>query len=390
MDSIINKIEALEFEVRYIDNQNDLVEVAELMHEIKEFSVDLEFNNNLHYYGVKICLLQLAFNNLVFLIDAKLLDISPLFKYFEDEKVKKNVFSFEEDLKILHSLGCKPRNIYDISTAVKLLNFDKISLADVVNHYLEISLEKGEQTSNWCLRPLSFSQLKYASGDVIYLAEIRRKVESEIEGREMTDWLDEENKAFENQLFSNNTDNTIQTKYQSKMDEVEWFLYQKLWNFRDQVAKEMDLPAFKVMGNELLLEIANKPSLVKYWANLKNMNPRLKKHEVHLIVNNIIGQAKVEIAEKNLSHTRPAKKPLERSEYLRIKEETRKADAIIDKYLKPVQELLKKDFGERAALFILSNRIMNELARGDKSNRRNYRDELINKYLQLLNMERTF
>lgn len=360
------------------------------MNDVTEISVDLEFNNNLHYYGVKICLLQIAFDNLVFLLDTNTLDIKPLFKHLEDEKIRKNVFSFEEDLRILHSLGCNPRNLFDISIGAKLLNLEKISLADVVEHFLHISLEKGEQTSNWCIRPLSFEQLKYAAGDVIHLSDVADLVIKQTTEKGIYTWLEEENLAIEKLVLPDITQNQIPSKYKQKMNELEWFYYQKIWRFREEKAKIMNLPAFKVIANDVLLEIATEPSLINNWLKMKNMNPKLKKPHVFDEVREYMYLARKEAMESNLSSEKPARKPLEKSEYLRLKEETRKADVIIEKYLKPVQEQLKNDFGERAALFVLSNRIMNDLARGDKSSQRNYRHKLVKEYLNRLNLSWDF
>jgi ribonuclease D len=183
--------------VHYIQNQEDFSEVVSLLFEAKSIAVDLEFDNNLHYYGFRLCLLQIASHDSVYLIDTEKIEIKDLFPVLETEDIQKIVFSFGEDMRLLHALGCKPKNLYDIATAVKLLNFEKISLADVIQHYLEVDLKKGAQMSNWCKRPLKQEQLEYAAHDVLYLEEVRSIVHPELKTKKMDQWIAEENLDLE-------------------------------------------------------------------------------------------------------------------------------------------------------------------------------------------------
>ena len=119
-------------ELRHITREKDFDKVISKLRQANFIAVDLEFDSNHHHYGFKLCLMQIFCGNTVYLIDPQYVDIKRIFPFLEDENIEKIVFSFGEDLKLLHSLNCNPKNIYDISIAVKLLNYDKISLSDVV------------------------------------------------------------------------------------------------------------------------------------------------------------------------------------------------------------------------------------------------------------------
>jgi hypothetical protein len=93
-----------------------------------------------------------------------------------------------------------------------------------------------------------------------------------------------------------------------------------------------------------------------------------------------------EVIEFKLSANRSALPALSKEEVNRIKNRKRRIDFVKENYLKAVQELVRRDYGDFAMTHILSNRIMEEIAVNDKSNWRKYRTELVGKYLKELNL----
>tara|TARA_Y100001960_G_C14770259_1_gene879501 strand:- start:85 stop:729 length:645 start_codon:yes stop_codon:yes gene_type:complete len=106
------------------------------------------------------------------------------------EKILKN----QNILKIFHyarfdiaiikkALGvmCKP--IYCTKIASKLARTftDRHGLKDLCKDFLKVDLNKQNQTSDWGNENLTESQLEYAANDVIYLHEIKNKLDKMIE-----------------------------------------------------------------------------------------------------------------------------------------------------------------------------------------------------------------
>lgn len=375
-------------DVHFIDNNSDLTAIVEDLMETGEIAIDLEFDNNLHHYGFKLCLLQLATESDVYLVDPFKTDICLLNKVFHNEEIIKSVFSFVEDIRLLHSLGCKLKNVYDISIAAKLLNFEKISLADVVKQVLEVSMQKSEQMSNWCNRPLTDIQLEYAAGDVIYLHSLRQKLHQLTVEKGIKDWIDEENQALISGMKNSpGIENQIPTKYRRNMNEIEWHYYKSLWYFREEIAKEFNKPSHQIINNSMLVEIAQNIELLNRWNELKNIHRGLKSQYYLKKIKEFKIKLLKEIKEYNLSDKRPALPPLSREEFQQIKARKTRIEFIKENYLKPVQELIKRDYGEYALPFILSNRIMEEIAVDDMTNYRKYRTDLIKKYLKELGLK---
>ena len=158
-----------------INKADDFQSCVDSLSQKSQFSIDLEFDKNRFRYGFNLCLMQIFDGKDCYLIDplSDDIDIKKIFPLIEDPKIEKVAFSFSEDLRLLHSLGCYPQNVYDISFAAALLNFPPVSLTKLLHMVLEIETDKSSQQSNWFKRPLSEDQKNYAAEDVIYLLQMK-------------------------------------------------------------------------------------------------------------------------------------------------------------------------------------------------------------------------
>ena len=78
------------------------------------------------------------------------------------------------------NIDCHP--IYCTKIASKLVRTytDKHGLKDLCKETLNIDLSKQQQSSNWCAEELNEDQKKYAASDVIYLHEIKFKLDEQL------------------------------------------------------------------------------------------------------------------------------------------------------------------------------------------------------------------
>jgi ribonuclease D len=376
----VSKTGNIKLELRHITREKDFDKVISKLRQANFIAVDLEFDSNHHHYGFKLCLMQIFCGNTVYLIDPQYVDIKRIFPFLEDESIEKIVFSFGEDLKLLHSLNCNPKNIYDISVAVKLLNYDKISLSDVVEKHLGITLEKGSQKSDWCRRPFSEKQKIYAANDVLYLPQIADLIKNETRRKGIENWIDEENKALEKSGAGGENKNSIKNKDGRNMTLTQWNFYRQLWNFREEKAKILDKPPHQVIDNNFLKEIAVNPSLLNNWAKNKFIHRALKNVETGRYLKKLYEDTKKNAKKDAIPEDEPAFKRPSKDEVRKNREKRNQAEKIKEEIFKPVQAAIRYDYGENAVTFILSNKLMDELIRGDKTNLRNYKRELFLKY----------
>ena len=86
-----------------------------------------------------------------------------------------------------HYLGVDCRPVYCTKIASRLVRTytDRHGLKDLCRELLGVELSKQQQTSDWGAEELSEQQLEYAASDVLYLHQIREKLDAllEREGR---------------------------------------------------------------------------------------------------------------------------------------------------------------------------------------------------------------
>ncbi|KAI8373249.1 hypothetical protein BD560DRAFT_489179 [Blakeslea trispora] len=140
---------------------------------------------------VKTALMQIAtdLDGYVFLVDfkslfepqsAKLLHLAQVILglLFEDDQILKIAYDFSGDLDLLHSSmpssrSWKLKSMLDLKSIETKQGTAMIGgLSGVVSEYLNCSLNKRQQLSNWEKRPLSPEQIIYASCDAYCLLDI--------------------------------------------------------------------------------------------------------------------------------------------------------------------------------------------------------------------------
>ena len=152
----------------------------------------------------RLCLIQLSSGDghaHLIQISKKSLDIKEnhlnLKKIFENPNTTKLFHFARFDIAVIEKNICKLNGpLYCTKIASKLSRTfgAKHGLADLCKDLLNIELDKQNQTSDWGQEVLSKSQLKYAASDVLYLHEIKNKLD-EILKRENK--LDVAKKCFE-------------------------------------------------------------------------------------------------------------------------------------------------------------------------------------------------
>lgn len=176
----------------YIDSQELLEDFIERARTSSVLAIDTEFLREKTYYP-KLCLLQLATDTEVAIIDPFAVDdLKALSELFLDEKIVKLLHSCHQDLEIiLLDLGCLPKPVFDTQIAAALLGqAQQIGYAALVHSVCGVRLKKADSFTDWSARPLSESQLSYASEDVEYLPKLYVELKRMLEEKGRLSWLD--------------------------------------------------------------------------------------------------------------------------------------------------------------------------------------------------------
>ena len=224
---------------------------------------DTEADSFYHYFD-KVCLIQIATRKKCWLIDPlslggsdKLESLAPV---FASPKVRVLFHAAEYDIYILkRDCGFEFTNLFDTMASAQLLGYPAIGLAALVERHFGVTLPKEEQRSDWSRRPLTPKQLTYAASDVLYLIKLAEKLEKELSKAGRMQWAMDEFQTLCGRKWPDRDFDTLgylKITGARSLDPVELAVLRELFLLRDERAREIDRPPFKVLGNRTLLEIS--------------------------------------------------------------------------------------------------------------------------------------
>ena len=271
-----------DFPIRMVTTQEELVAACEILSKHSELAFDLEFDDMRYIYGRTLSLVQVFDGETVFIIDAvSLKNIDPLLRIFENEKLEKIFHSSWNDLMVLSELySCQLKNVIDTSILYRMLGHSEnsISLKNLIKTYLDIDLEKGEQSSNWISRPLSDSQILYAAKDVIYLHKVTHLLEHELKAAGRWEWALEECRALERIQYKPDPKPYLKLAQKNRIYSHLYPRFADVWYFRENMAKKLNKPPFQLFPNDVLCELVRNPErTLGKWEEFRGIHPNLRK-----------------------------------------------------------------------------------------------------------------
>jgi ribonuclease D len=142
--------------------------------------------------------------------------------------------------------------------AAQLLGFEQIGLAALIERYFEVTIGKAGQKSDWSRRPLSENQLRYAASDTRFLEELADRMGGELEARGRLDWHRESCRAMVESTerdSARDPENAWRIQGAGRLTRRQLAYLRELWRWRDQRARNANLPAFRILGNPEILAL---------------------------------------------------------------------------------------------------------------------------------------
>lgn len=243
-----------------VERQGQVEEFCALAREEHAFAFDTEFVME-DRYEAEVCLVQLATQRCVFLVDPFLeLDLMPVWELISDERVETVVHAGQEDLAIaFRETGKVPRHVFDVQVAAGFVGLDyPVSLQKLVQAVAHVRLHKSKTLTDWRKRPLSAAQLRYAADDVGFLLGIRKRLHDRLVKRGRLGWAEEEIRHFEDRtLYVRGDEEKLRrVKGMSMLRGQQLTVAGHLLAWRDELARQLNRPARIVMKDHLLVEIA--------------------------------------------------------------------------------------------------------------------------------------
>jgi ribonuclease D len=247
-------------------------------------AVDTE-SDSLYAYYYKVCLLQISVPGTDYLVDPlTVCDATPLGSLFANPKVEKVFHAAENDIVALkRDYGFAFANIFDTFWAARILGWSDLNLAAILKTKFGVRLDKRAQRTNWGRRPLTPQQLSYARLDSHYLLPLREMQIAELKAQRR---MREARSAFarsagviwEDKPFD--PDGFWRINGARDLPPQTLAVLKELYLWREERARQMDRPLFKVVGDKTLVEVAQEqPTTAEALGQIPGMSAgQVKRH----------------------------------------------------------------------------------------------------------------
>ncbi|AKC85477.1 ribonuclease D [Pseudoxanthomonas suwonensis] len=240
---------------------------AELLRRLEEapprIGLDTEFIRERTYWP-RLALVQMAVGDEILLVDPLVPGMpAALAAWLEAPGVLKVMHSASEDLIAFKcACGALPRPMFDTQIAAALDGIGAgLGYQKLVEQLAGVTLPKGETRSDWLRRPLSAAQLEYAADDVRHLAALHDATAAKLRDLGREDWLAEDVER----LLANAARDEGEAWPHLSMRSAQFLegagqrRLLRLLRWRDQHARDNDLPRSWVLDNELAVALSRDP-----------------------------------------------------------------------------------------------------------------------------------
>ena len=241
---------------QFIKTAQQLNQLIKQLRQEDCIAIDTE-SDSLYSYFEKVCLLQISTETENYIVDPLLVDITPFGEIFASPNQEKIFHAAEFDILSLNrDYGFEFNNLFDTMLAAKILGWEKIGLGNILEKHFSIKSNKQFQQYNWGKRPIDAQALNYAYNDTAYLHQLRAL---QIKLLTKNKRLKEAYAAFNRLKTLKSTPKHFspsqfwRIKNAKFLEPNQQALLQSLFVFRDNYARYVDMPSFKIMSDATFL-----------------------------------------------------------------------------------------------------------------------------------------
>ena len=229
----------------------------------RALALDTE-SDSLHHHREKVCLIQLASDagHAVLIDPLAGADLSPLGPLLADPGVAKVLHGADYDVTTLkRDFGLSFAGLFDTMIASRVLGLPNIGLQAVAGAELGVTLSKDSQKDDWSRRPLTPTQERYALADVEHLLALHALLLAKLQDAGRLAWVREESDAVATLPAARrerDAEAWQRVKGARKLSRRQQAVLRAAYLWREAIARETDIPSFKIQGSETLLAIGER------------------------------------------------------------------------------------------------------------------------------------
>ncbi|MBI4498189.1 MAG: ribonuclease D [Chloroflexi bacterium] len=248
-------------DITYVETGRGLAAAVEAIRQAPVIGFDTEFVGEATYQP-QLCLLQVATDQGLWLIDPlRGMDLSDFWAALTAPGREVVALAARQEVRFCLRYAQRPPAIlFDPQLAAGLVGFSyPLSHTHLVQHVLGVQVEGGETLTDWRRRPLTRRQLEYAADDVRYLLAVRERLLARAQARKRVDWLRHEGEQMVERI--------VQSEGEERWQRVTGAgglrrrglaVLRELWRWREGAARRADLPPRRILGDDLLVEVAKR------------------------------------------------------------------------------------------------------------------------------------
>ncbi len=215
--------------------------------------------DSLHHFQEKLCLIQLAAGGRFALIDPlAITDMSPLLALLDQADLW--LHGADYDLTLLkRTYGWTPKKLHDTQVASRLTGHRAFGLAALVAHYCQVTLCKSSQKADWSQRPLPAKMQAYAVDDVRYLETLVQALMADLAAKGRLAWFEQSCESLREDVINRrerDREDAWRISGSGRFRPKGLVLVREIWLWREQMAKERDVPPFRILNNQQILAMA--------------------------------------------------------------------------------------------------------------------------------------
>lgn len=245
----------------YVDTDEGVAAVAARFATKTRIGVDTE-SDSMHHYQEKVSLLQFTDDEGDVIIDPLAVnDLSPIGAILTDPSILKIMHGADFDVLCLkRDFDWRIHNLFDTLFAAQFVGLDKIGLADLIERFFGIPIDKAFQRHDWSARPLEPEHIDYARGDTHFLLALHTILRRRLKRAGRLAHQREECRRLARRpvvIRQFDPDGYLNLRGANKLDDTELRVLRRLYLWRDDAARKRDRPTYKVVHDDLLVKLAH-------------------------------------------------------------------------------------------------------------------------------------
>lgn len=225
--------------------------------------IDTEFLRE-KTYRARLCLLQISTRDGVYVLDPldDSIDPRPVAELVGDDEVEVVVHAGRQDFEIFdQEWGIVPKRVFDTQVAAGFAGYGaSLPYGRLVQEITGTELAKAESYTDWCKRPLTDKQMKYAANDVRYLIAIADRLKDELVAGGRIEWIADEMAYLEDPALYRSPPEEAWRRVSGRggLSGKQLATLREVAAWREEAAERRNIPRGWVVKDQSLVEVARR------------------------------------------------------------------------------------------------------------------------------------